>query len=216
MSQSARNWVLAALAAGALGLGGAWWLFRPTPRTTAPGADSESVEPVSPRSIVATPGARALARKPSLAPPRFVPQPGAAKAPALVAKDGREVVWDDPKLRDAVAAAAHGPGVTLDEFRAGVACLREFAKRRPDSIEASGILRGVCTLTVETRGEQTRVVKMTGRGQEDDELFNCLRKSRAWMSGKPFPAPGVKDGTAVVEWPYRLVTRANEPGANPG
>jgi hypothetical protein len=133
-----------------------------------------------------------------------------------VARDGREVVWDDPKLRDAVAAAAHGPNVTLDEFRAGVACLRAFGQRRPDAIDATGILRGVCTITVETRGEQSRVTRMTGRGQEDPELFNCLRKSRTWLSGKPFPAPGVKDGTATVEWPYRVVTSAGPPQPPPG
>jgi hypothetical protein len=134
----------------------------------------------------------------------------------MVSRDGREVVWDDPKLRDAVAAAAHGPDVTLEEFRAGVACLRDFGKRHPASIDSAGILRGVCTLTVETRGGQSRVVKIAGRGQEDPALFDCLRKNRGWMSGKPFPAPGVKDGTAEVEWPYRLVTRASASDPKPG
>jgi hypothetical protein len=221
MSQAARNWVLAAIGAGALGLAAAWWLFRPTsPDAPATEAKSSTSDPRS-GSVAVAPGTRPLARRPSLSPPRFVPQPvtkapAATKAPALVSQDGREVVREDPKLRDAVAAAAHGPGVTMEEFRAGVGCLRAYGERRPDAIDATGILRGVCAITVETKGEQSRVVKMTGMGQEDSEFFNCLRRSRVWLSGKPFPAPGVKDGTAKVEWPYRLVTRGSAPPPPPG
>jgi hypothetical protein len=55
--------------------------------------------------------------------------------------------------------------------------------------------------------QQARVVDIEGRGKEDKEMFDCLRKSRVWLSGQPFPAPGAPDGTTKVEWPYRVVVK---------
>jgi hypothetical protein len=106
---------------------------------------------------------------------------------------------------DAISGAAHGEDVVSEaEFRAGTRCIRDFGDRRADLIDSTGYLRGMYLVTVEIHKEEGHVVGIKGTGGEDEELFDCLRRNRVWLSGKPFPAKGAPDGSATIEWPYRI------------
>jgi hypothetical protein len=143
------------------------------------------------------------ARKPPrrLQPPRFVVPP----APTRIAtSNGHELDRENPNLMAAISGAAHGKDVTEAEFKAGVACIRELGRRQPALIDATNMIRGAYVVTIETRGEEAHVVAIEGRGKEDKETFECLRKNRVWLSGQKFPAPGAPDGLTKLEWPYRV------------
>jgi hypothetical protein len=111
---------------------------------------------------------------------------------------------ENPRVLDAISGAAHSADVSEAEFRAGGQCIRDFAHRRQDLIDATGMIRGMYLVSVEIRNEEGRVVGIAAKGGEDEEMFDCLRQNRVWLSGKPFPAKGAPDGTTTIEWPYRL------------
>lgn len=135
-------------------------------------------------------------------PPRFVRVP--PPPPARTAQTGHELAKDNPHVLAAISGAAHGEQVTEAEYRAGGQCIRDLARRNPELVDSTDTVRGMFIVTVSTKGQEGRVMDMEGRGNEDREMFDCLRKARAWLSGRPFPAPGAPDGTTKIEWPYRV------------
>jgi hypothetical protein len=206
------------VAAGALLLAGAagWWLLRAEPLSPAPGAPPVIVA-APPGSPAPDPVPRAEdppapPRKPARRPPRFVTEPApAAPAPTPPATDGHALGRESPLLLDAISGAAHGSQVTPEEFLAGTTCIRELGKRKAALIGPDSTIRGTYVVTVATTNQQSRVVQIEGKGGEDQEMFDCLRKNRVWLSGQPFPAPGAPDGTVRLEWPYRVATKPSAP-----
>jgi hypothetical protein len=204
---------------------GAWWWFRAEQVPPLPRAAKDSIatrhdltesrssaqEPSAPKRERSAPPARG--RKPAWRePPRFVKSPASPPEPS-VPQNGYELAKDNPKALDAISGAAHGSNVTEAEFRAGTQCVRDLAKRNPELVDANTV-RGVYVVTVSFKAEEGRVIDIEGRGKEDREMFDCLRKTRTWLSGEPFPAPGAPDGTTKIEWPYRVAVKAR-PAAPP-
>jgi hypothetical protein len=134
-----------------------------------------------------------------------------APAPTPPPTDGHALGRESPLLLDAISGAAHGSQVTPEEFLAGTTCIRELGKRKAALIGPDSTIRGAYVVTVATTNQQSRVVQIEGKGGEDQEMFDCLRKNRVWLSGQPFPAPGAPDGTVRLEWPYRVATKPSAP-----
>jgi hypothetical protein len=128
-----------------------------------------------------------LARKPAAPPP-----------PRLM--DFHQLMATNQPL-----AQAWGRAATEDQPKAMphiLSCVDQLIGRRPE-IREEGSLTGNLSVTLKVSGGQAQVIGIEGERPADQQFADCFARSSKWAR-EPMAAPGAKEGTVTVHWPYRF------------
>jgi hypothetical protein len=132
-------------------------------------------------------------------PPRFkAPEEGRPPPPRLM--DFHQLMATNQPLAAAwsIEAKNDRPSAT-PMIRA---CVQDQVLRKPE-LNEEGALQGSLAVTFQVNGGTAQVLRVEGDGRVDQQFADCFARASKWVR-EPIAAPGAKDGTVTVNWPYRL------------